>query len=69
MIGRANREIFHMKDHGCWEEKIFSLYSRRLGRRNPPQEIFRLRKMESVSGCDSICCASRMRRAINPRLR
>lgn len=69
MIGTANGEIFHMKGLGCREVKIFSLYINRLGRRNPPQEIFRLRKMESVTGCDSICCASRMRRAINPRLR
>ena len=69
MNGAANRKIFHMKGHGCWEEKIFSMYITRLFRQNPLQEFFRLRKMESVTGRDSICCASRMRRAINPRLR
>ena len=69
MISTANLEIFHMKGNGCWEEKILSLHIRRLDRRNRLQEIFRLRKMESVTGRDSICCASRMRRAINPRLR
>lgn len=69
MIGTANREIFHTKGHERWEEEIFSIYTKRLGRRNPLPEIFRLRKMESVTGCDSICCASRMRRAANPRLR